>query len=248
MIRLVLIAVFLVLYLVGSIPVLFTAWLLRKKHPHTVDLLLLRNVQLAFKIIRILSGMHLTVIGAENVPTDTAVLYVGNHRSFFDIVITYERCPGLTGYISKDSIKNVPILATWMSRLHCLFLNRNDLKEGLKTILTGIEKIKQGISICIFPEGTRSTGASELDMLPFKEGSLKMSEKTGCPIIPMAITGTADVWENHLPWIRSAHVTLQYGEPIYPKELPKEEKKHLGSYTQKKIAEMISQQLELPQS
>ena len=76
-------------------------------------------------------------------------------------------------------------------------------------------------------------------MLPFKEGSLKIAEKTGCPIIPMALTGTADIFENHLPWIRPAHVTLQYGEPIYPKELSKEDKKHLGSYTQGKILAML---------
>ena len=128
-----------------------------------------------------------------------------------------------------------------MKRLYCLFLNRDDVKEGLKTILTGIEQIKNGISMCIFPEGTRGTGIDESDMLPFKEGSLKMAEKTGCPIIPMALTGTADIFENHLPWIRSAHVTLQYGEPIYPKELPKEAQKRLGSYTQKVILEMLTQ-------
>ena len=68
---------------------------------------------------------------------------------------------------------------------------------------------------------------------------MKMAAKTGCPIIPMAITGSADIFENHFPWIRSAHVTLQYGEPIYPKELPKEEQKHLGSYTRTKIVTML---------
>lgn len=81
----------------------------------------------------------------------------------------------------------------------------------------------------------------ETDMLPFKEGSLKMAEKTGCPIVPMALTGTADIFEKHLPWIRSANVTLQYGEPIYPKELSKEEQKRLGNYTQKIILDMLTQ-------
>ncbi len=69
-----------------------------------------------------------------------------------------------------------------------------------------------------------------------------MAEKTGCPIIPMALTGTADIFENHLPWIHSARVTLQYGKPIYPKELSKEEQKRLGNYTQRIILDMITQQ------
>ncbi len=247
MIRLILTVLFVVLYLILGIPVLFAEWLIRKKFRYAADLSQLRMVQWAFKVILVICGTRLTVIGEENVPKDTPVLYVGNHRSFFDIVITYSRCPGLTGYIAKDSMLKIPLLSLWMKRLYCLFLNRKDVKEGLKTILVGIDQIKHGISMCIFPEGTRGMGADELDMLPFKEGSLKMAEKTGCPIIPMALTGSADILENHFPRIKSTHVTLQYGEPIYLNELPKDVQKHSGNYTQQKILAML-QQLKLPQA
>lgn len=132
-------------------------------------------------MILFLAGTKLTVIGEENVPKDQPVLYIGNHRSYFDIVITYARCPRLTGYVAKSEMLKVPLLRTWMKRLYCLFLDRSDIKQGLQTILTGIAQIKDGVSMCIFPEGTRNTNASELDLLPFHEGSLKMAEKTGCP-------------------------------------------------------------------
>lgn len=165
------------------------------------------------------------------------MLYIGNHRSYFDIIITYARCPGLTGYVSKNVLEKVPLLSTWMRRLHCLFINREDVKEALKTILAGIDNIKNGISMCIFPEGTRNT-TDEL-LLPFKEGSFKMAEKTGCPIIPMAISGSAEVLENHIPRIKATHVVLEYGKPIYPNELDKDTKKKLGHYCQNVIAEML---------
>lgn len=239
MIRLILVALFLILYLLLGIPVLCVEWLIARKFPHAADLSQLRIVQWGFRCILFLSGTRLTIIGEEHIPKDTAVLYIGNHRSFFDIVITYSRCPGLTGYVAKDSMLKVPLLSVWMKRLYCLFLNRDDVKEGLKTILTGIDQIKRGISVCIFPEGTRGKSEKETEMLPFKEGSMKMASKTGCPIIPMAITGSADIFEKHFPWIRSAHVTLQYGEPIDPKELSKEDQKHLGSYTRQKILAML---------
>ena len=183
--------------------------------------------------------MKLTVIGEENVPTDVPVLYIGNHRSFFDVPITYPRCPIRTGYIAKKEMEKVPLLSTWMKRLHCLFLDRNDLKQGLKTILTAIEKVKSGISICIFPEGTRNKNEDELDMLPFHEGSFKIAAKTNCPIIPMAISGSADIWENHFPRVQKTHVILEYGKPIYIDQLEKEDKKHLGAYTQNIIHEML---------
>ena len=171
--------------------------------------------------------------------TDVPVLYIGNHRSFFDVPITYPRCPIRTGYIAKKEMEKIPLLSTWMKRLHCLFLDRNDLKQGLKTILTAIEKVKSGISICIFPEGTRNKNEDELDMLPFHEGSFKIAAKTNCPIIPMAISGSADIWENHFPRVKKTHVILEYGKPIYIDQLEKEDKKHLGAYTQNIIHEML---------
>ena len=182
------------------------------------------------------TGVRLTVIGEENVPKDQAVLYIGNHRSYFDILLTYSRCPGLTGYVAKVEMLRYWLLRDWMKALYCLFLDRKDIKAGLKTILQGIEYIKRGISICIFPEGTRNRTD---EMLPFKEGSMKIAEKTGCPIIPMAITNSAEIFENHLPFIRPCHVILEYGAPILPRELTKEEKKFLGSYTQNRIQEML---------
>ena len=183
--------------------------------------------------------------GEEHVPKDQAVLYIGNHRSYFDIVITYARCPRLTGYVAKDSMLKIPFLRTWMKMLHCLFLNRTDIKEGLKMVLTGIDKIKNGISMCIFPEGTRVRTETEMDMLPFKEGSLKMAEKTGCPIIPMALVHTAEIFEKHVPFVRKTRAVLMYGEPIYVKELDKDQRRHLGAYTQDVIKGMIEEAMTL---
>jgi 1-acyl-sn-glycerol-3-phosphate acyltransferase len=185
--------------------------------------------------------VRLTVLGEEHVPKDEPVLYIGNHRSYFDIIISYARCPRLTGYIAKDSMQRIPLLSTWMRRLNCLFINREDIKESLKTILMGIDQVKSGISMCIYPEGTRGQGSDELDMLPFKEGSLKIAEKTGCKIIPMAITGSADIFEKHIPSIKKSRVILEYGEPIDVSTLSKEEKKKLGAYCQTQITGMLRQ-------
>lgn len=239
MIRLILIATFLILYLLISLPIQGIEWILQKYNRQAADLSSLRIVQWAFRVIALLSGVKLTVIGQEHVPKGQAVLYVPNHQSFFDIVLTYARCPGLTGYVAKESTRKVPIFSIWMKRLYCLFLNREDTREALKIILKGIEQLKSGISMCIFPEGTRNKHP-ENGLLPFKEGSLKMAEKSGCPIIPMAITGSADIFERHFPFIRPAHVILEYGEPILIPQLTKEEKKFLGAYTQKKIEDMLS--------
>lgn len=237
MIRFIFVVIFLITFLILSIPVFFIEWMVGKFNRNARDYSSLRIVQWGFKLILKITGVKTTVIGEENVP-DEPVLFIGNHRSFFDILLTYSRCKRLTGYVAKDSMEKIPLLSTWMRYLYCLFLNRENPKEGLKTILQAIEYVKKGISICIFPEGTRNKG-EELSMLPFKEGALKIAAKTGCAIIPISMNNTAAIFENQFPRIRKAHVIIEYGKPIYPKELDKETQKHLGTYCQNIIQETI---------
>lgn len=239
MIRFILICICVVGYLILSIPLLIVEWIVGKFSKRAQDISSLRIIQTVFKFILKITGAKITVIGHENVPKDQAVLYIGNHRSFFDILLTYVLCPDLTGYVAKKEMEPIPLLSLWMKYLHCLFLDRTDLKAGMKTILTAIEKVKSGISICIFPEGTRNKGKNELEMLPFHEGSFKIATKAGCPIIPIAINNSSEIFEAHFPKIKPCNVVIEYGAPIYPEQLEKEDKKHLGSYTQNIILEML---------
>ncbi len=237
MIRFIITVVILVLFLILSLLIVPFILLVGVFNRERRDYIFLRIVQYMFKFFLNIAGIKLTVIGEENVPKGQAVLYVGNHRSAYDILVTYSRTPGLTGYVAKKSLLKVPLLSMWMKFVYCLFLDRENMKEGLKTILKGVEYLKEGISICIFPEGTR--GKEEGRLLEFKEGSLKMAEKAKCPIVPMALSNTAGIWENQFPKIRPAHVILEYGKPIYIDQLDKEDKRFLGAYTQRIIQDML---------
>ena len=239
MIRFLLVCITVIGFLILSIPILIVEWIIGKFNPYKKDISSLHLIQSVFRFILWLTGVEVTVIGEELVPTDEAVLYIGNHRSFFDILLTYTRCPRLTGYIAKAEMEKIPLLSNWMHYLHCLFLDRKDIKQGLKTILTAVDKVKSGISICIFPEGTRNRNKDELDMLPFHEGSFKIATKANCPIIPIAISNSANIFEAHFPKISPAKVVVEYGKPIYPDELSKEDKRHVGEYTQNVIREML---------
>lgn len=198
----------------------------------------LHIIQAMFRIILKVSGVKMNVIGQDRIPKDTAVLYVSNHRSYFDIVSGYTLVPGLTGFIAKKEMEKIPLLSQWMKNLYCLFLDRENLKAGLKTILEAISYVKSGISIWICPEGTRNHGET---MLPFKEGSFKIAEKSGCPIVPVAFFKTDDIYENHHPAIRMTEVTIQFGEPIDVASMSKEEKKALSHLVQGKIQEMYGE-------
>lgn len=245
MIRFILVCITVIGYLILSIPLLIIEWIIGKFNPRAKDISSLRIIQAVFRFILWLTGVKVTVIGEENIPKDQAVLFICNHRSFFDILLTYTRCQGLTGYVAKAEMEKIPLLSNWMRYLHCLFLDRKDIKKGLKTILTGIEKIKEGISICIFPEGTRNRNESDLDMLEFHEGSFKLATKTNCPIVPIALNNTVSIFEKQFPKIKKTHVVIEYCQPIIPSELSREDKKFIGKYTQNIILDTLKKNQEL---
>ena len=235
MIRFLIVALFVILFLILSIPLLIAEWIIGRFNPALKDKSSLAIVNWAFRQVLRLAGTKVIVLGEENVPKDMAVLYVGNHRSYFDIVMTYVRVPRPTGYIAKKEMLKWPLLTNWMRNLHCLFLDRDDIKQGLKTILAGVEKVKNGISICIFPEGTRNKVPDTF--LPFHEGSFKIAEKGNVPVVPMSIVNSAAIFEDHMPKIKPATVIIEYCRPIYINELDKETRKKLGSYVSGIISE-----------
>ena len=176
MIRLILIGLFLFFFLVLLCPALLVEWIIGKFNPEAKSKSSLWLVQRAFGVILFLAGTKIEVTGRENIPDDRPVLYVGNHRSYFDIVIGYRLIKGEAGFVAKKEMQKIFFLRRWMTNLHCLFLDRENLKEGLKTILTGIDHVKNGVSIWIFPEATRNHGSGLMD---FNEGSMKIAEKSG---------------------------------------------------------------------
>lgn len=239
MLRFILIVIFVVLFLVVFIPVLLAEWIIGKFNPGLKDRSSKALVGWGFRLITRLAGTNLIVRGRENIPQDTAVLYVGNHRSYFDIVLTLSVFPRVTGYVAKLEMRKWPLLNLWMKNIHCLFLDRDNIKEGLKTILKGAEEVKNGISLCIFPEGTRNKVNDTF--LPFHDGSFKIAEKGGVPVIPMVIVNSAGVFEDHLPKVRKAKVVIEFQPPVYIDRLEKDVKKNMGSYVSGIISERYFQ-------
>lgn len=243
MIRFICTATFVILFLILSIPLLIAEWIIGKFNMDLKNRSSLAIVNWAFRVCLKISGAEITYLGENQIPKDTAVLYVGNHRSYFDILMTYVRVLRPTGYIAKKEMLRYPLLVNWMKNLHCLFLDRDDLKEGMKTILAAIDKLKNGISICIFPEGTRNKVVDTF--LPFHAGSLKIAEKAKCPIVPIAIVNAGDIFEDHFPKIKKTKVIIEYGEPIYTDRLDKEQKKKLTDVVLNEIKTMYFKNKEL---
>ncbi len=185
MIRFIAAILFIVIFLIVSIPIQLVLLIIKKSNPYAVKTASLKIVGFAFNTVMLICGIKVTVIGEENVPKDRSVLYVGNHRSYFDIIILQTLSKTPMGFVAKKEFRSFPLLPLYMEDIGSLFLDRENVRESLKTITEGTNRLSQGLSLGLFPEGTRNHTDQ---LLPFKPGGYRMAEKSGCPIILTAST------------------------------------------------------------
>lgn len=184
-----------------------------------------------------ITGARMEITGQENLEPSDSFLFVANHRSLLDSPVLMALSKKPLSYVSKMEMKKIPIFKHWMVLLHCLFLDRNNNREGLKVILKGIEQLKGGDRIAIFPQGTRSVGDV---FLPFKAGSFKLATKSNRPILPVAIYGTANVFENNGFNVKKAKVRVHVFPAIETKDMTPEDLKALPAQVETMIHDKVN--------
>lgn len=182
-----------------------------------------------------INGAELSVTGQALIPKDQTVLFVGNHKSLIDIPLLLMHTQKRIAFVAKDSLKKVPPINLWMVFIGCLFLDRTNLRKGAATIKQGIAKLKEGHSLVIFPEGTRSPDET---MLEFKKGSLKLASKSNVLVVPFAIKGTNEIFEDHGFKFRKWPVQLAFGEPIDLNTLDEDAQKNASEYVQNIVEQL----------
>ncbi|MBU0935112.1 MAG: 1-acyl-sn-glycerol-3-phosphate acyltransferase [Spirochaetes bacterium] len=151
-----------------------------------------------------LTGTKAVVNGLENVPKEKAIVFVSNHQGDMDFVMNLAFLPRLSGFMIKSQAAFLPFINIWIAAIGCVFLNRDSLAKGKKSIEVGVRKIKGGQALCIYPEGTRSRG---VNMGPFRNGSFKLATMADATIVPITVHGSWLTWEAHK---RIMPATIQY--------------------------------------
>mgnify|MGYP005842677077 CR=1 FL=1 len=185
-----------------------------------------------------LTGSKIQVKGEANIPRDQAVLFVSNHQANFDIPLLLGYIDKPKGFIAKVELTKLPIVSMWMKRINCVFIDRKNVRQSLQAINEGVEILRRGYSLVIFPEGTRSR-SNQLG--EFKKGSLKLALKAGVPIIPVTINGSYKIMEQSNYLIRPAKVKIVIGKPIFIEQLTEEEKNNLAEIVRTEITKNIEE-------
>lgn len=175
--------------------------------------------------------IDLAVTGKENLPDKGPVVFAANHQGFADIPVA---CAALNkfqlGFVARDSLAKVPLYGKWMAQIRGVFINRDDVRASLRAIDEGVELLKQGFSLMIFPEGTRGRGGPVTE---FKKGSLRLATKPGVPVIPVSINGTYHIFEESGYIKNGVHVDLAIHQAIETKGMDRHAANNLAAEVEK---------------
>ena len=192
----------------------------------TVEQLVDRHIPRWSRGILKVTGVTLTVEGLENIPKEGPCVFVGNHRSYYDIPLLLASLDKPHGILAKEELGKIPLLNRWMKLLGCVFVQRDDLRASVRALNDATAIVESGRSFVIFPEGTRYKG-EEGGAGEFKAGAFRIAIKTGAPVVPVAISGARGLFEGHGNRATPGSIYIRILPPIQTVGMSKAEQKQL---------------------
>jgi 1-acyl-sn-glycerol-3-phosphate acyltransferase len=176
------------------------------------------------KCILVLSNIRVTVKGFSNLKPGRSYIYMANHMSNFDIPVIQAYLPVQFRWLAKAELYKIPIFGYAMKRAGYISIDRSDRKSAIESLDRAAKIIRDGVSVVIFPEGTRSRTNH---VQPFKKGGFFLAVDSGVPIIPIIIHGTERIMPKKQILIKPGNVTLEIAKPINSSDYTRETKNDL---------------------
>ncbi|NPB09444.1 MAG: 1-acyl-sn-glycerol-3-phosphate acyltransferase [Thermodesulfobacteria bacterium] len=182
------------------------------------------------------SGVKLEVRGLEHLRRGESYIFAANHRSQFDIPVLAVALPYQIRWLAKESLFRIPLFGWALKAIGYIPVDRRNPRKGLKSLEAAALKVREGFSVVIFPEGTRSPDGR---LLPFKTGGFVLAIKSGHPVVPVAICGTERIMPKGKLYVRPGLVRVKILQPIETRGLSLREKTELATLVRMKIEEAL---------
>ena len=180
-----------------------------------------------------LAGVTVTVTGQENIPKDRAVVFTPNHQGDYDIPLMLLYLDRPHALVAKVETDRIPLVRQWMRLLDCVFIDRDNARKSMEAMNQAGELVRQGKSVVVFPEGTRSKSDQ---MGEFKAGAFRIASKVGADVVPVAIDGSYRIMEANGGLMKPAHVNVTILPPIQTEGLDRAALKRLPGEVAAQIA------------
>jgi 1-acyl-sn-glycerol-3-phosphate acyltransferase len=157
------------------------------------------------------SGVKVRVKGLENLPAQSPMILTSNHQGYFDIFALFVYIPVYFGWFAKKELFRIPIFGTAMKRFGNIRIDRSNREKAMQSLKLAARRVREGQSVIIFPEGTRSPDGK---MLPFKKGCYYLAEASGAPMVPISISGSYEIMPKGTFKVNPGTIHMVIGRPI----------------------------------
>lgn len=182
-------------------------------------------------------GVKIRVLGLENLDAAVPRIYMVNHQSYFDIFTLLANLPVQFKFVFKAELMKIPFLGAAMRKAKYVGIERDDPRKAVKSMNEAAERFRDGASIMIFPEGTRSEDGG---LQPFKPGGFHLALKAKGDIVPVSIVGTHRIVPKGSLRVQKGKATMVIGKPILIKDYSKKTMDQL----MERVHEAMAQQMQ----
>jgi 1-acyl-sn-glycerol-3-phosphate acyltransferase len=174
----------------------------------------------AHTVARVWVRINLLLTGVRvrtrrEVPLDphAAFVFMANHQSHFDVLAVVAALSDFQlRWVAKKELTRVPVFGWALRHSDHVIIDRSDHVQAMASLRAASEKMRRGLCVIIFPEGTRGPGDGT--MLPFKRGGFVLAVEAGVPVVPVAVRGSRDVLGPHGWQIHGGDIDVLVGAPI----------------------------------
>jgi 1-acyl-sn-glycerol-3-phosphate acyltransferase len=185
-----------------------------------------------------IAGIRVRVEGQENLDPSRTYIFVGNHTSQTDIWTFQGYIPHDFRWIAKKELFAIPIFGAAMRAVDFISIDRSRGRQAVKSLNDAANRIAEGTSVLIFPEGTRSPDGH---LQPFKTGAIMLAIKAGVPVVPVGFNGTHQVLPKGSLVARGGNVVLRIGTPLPTSDFNAKDKQELALKLQQQVAELLDE-------
>jgi len=179
-----------------------------------------------------IAGIHVHVEGIENIP-EGACIFAANHASNLDPIALTPNIPRRISLLAKKEVFKIPVLAKAIRMAKLVPVDRGDSEAAAASVDLAIKYLNEGLSFCVYPEGTRSRDGR---LLPFKRGTFVMAIRAQVPVVPVSLGGTQDLMRKGDWRIYPGEVTVRFGPAVSTANLGLEQKEELRRTVQGLVA------------
>ena len=172
-------------------------------------------------------GVKLRIEGLENIKKSKSYLFIGNHQSYFDVLAVFSAIPLTVRFMAKKELFKIPVFGWALHTSGTIRIDRSNRIRAIKSMNNALARIRNGVSVVVFPEGTRS---EEGKIRSFKKGGFVLAIKGGITIVPISISGSRFILRKHKNRIFPGEIKIVIADPIDTKDYSYREREKLSEH------------------